>query len=334
MSKLNIVILAAGLGKRMHSALPKVLHPLAGKPLLTHVLDTARALSPRQICVVYGHGGEAVRQAINDENLTWVQQVPQLGTGHALMQALPHLNDEGATLVLYGDVPLTRIETLERLILMAAEKTVALLTVQMAEPTGYGRILRNEVGEVIAIIEEKDASEAQRQIREINTGIMVIPNEYLQNWLHTLENNNAQKEYYLTDVVAMAVRDGVRVEAAQPDYGWETIGVNSKTQLANLERIYQNESAQRLLEQGVTLADPSRIDVRGQLKCGRDVEVDIDCIFEGNVELGDGVKVGAHCILKNVSVASGSAIAPYSLIEDAEIGDNCRIGPYARIRPG
>jgi bifunctional UDP-N-acetylglucosamine pyrophosphorylase/glucosamine-1-phosphate N-acetyltransferase len=333
-SKLNIVILAAGLGKRMHSALPKVLHPLAGKPLLTHVLDTARALSPRQICVVYGHGGEAVRQAINDENLTWVQQVPQLGTGHALMQALPHLNDEGATLVLYGDVPLTRIETLERLILMAAEKTVALLTVQMAEPTGYGRILRNEVGEVIAIIEEKDASAAQRQIREINTGIMIIPNEYLQNWLHTLENNNAQKEYYLTDIVAMAVRDGVRVEAAQPDYGWETIGVNSKTQLANLERIYQNQWAQRLLEQGVTLADPSRIDVRGQLKCGRDVEVDIDCIFEGNVELGDGVKVGAHCILKNVNAASGSAIAPYSLIEDAEIGDNCRIGPFARIRPG
>jgi bifunctional UDP-N-acetylglucosamine pyrophosphorylase/glucosamine-1-phosphate N-acetyltransferase len=334
LSKLNIVILAAGLGKRMHSALPKVLHPLAGKPLVAHVLDTARALSPRQICVVYGHGGEAVRQAINDENLIWVQQVPQLGTGHALMQALPYLDKEGATLVLYGDVPLIRIETLERLISMAADKRFALLTVEMADPTGYGRIVRNEAGGVIAIIEEKDASETQRQIKEINTGIMVVPNEYLQNWLSTLKNNNAQKEYYLTDIVAMAVRDGVQVEAAQPDYVWETIGVNSKRQLANLERIYQNESAQQLMEQGVTLVDPSRIDVRGQLKCGSDVMIDIDCIFEGNVELGDGVKVGAHCVLRDVHVASGAAIAPYSLIEDAEIGNNCRIGPYARIRPG
>lgn len=334
MSKLNIVILAAGLGKRMHSALPKVLHRLAGKPLLAHVLDTARALSPRRICVVYGHGGEAVPQAINDENLTWVQQAPQLGTGHALMQALPHLDGEGVTLVLYGDVPLTRIETLERLISTAGKGTLSLLTVEMEDPSGYGRIVRDEAGQVVAIIEEKDASEAQRQIRETNTGIMVIPNEYLHNWLHNLENNNAQKEYYLTDVVAMAVRDGVKVEAIQPDHVWETIGINSKMQLANLERIFQNESAQRLLEQGVTLADPSRIDVRGQLTCGRDVMVDIDCIFEGRVELGDGVKVGAHCILKNVRVAAGTAIAPFSLVEDTEIGKNCRIGPYARIRPG
>jgi bifunctional UDP-N-acetylglucosamine pyrophosphorylase/glucosamine-1-phosphate N-acetyltransferase len=333
-SKLNIVILAAGLGKRMHSALPKVLHPLAGKPLLAHVLDAARALSPRRICIVYGHGGEAVPQTINDENLTWVQQVPQLGTGHALMQALPHLDEEGVTLVMYGDVPLTRIETLERLISTAGKGTLALLTVEMEDPSGYGRIVRDEANRVIAIIEEKDASEAQRQIRETNTGIMVIPNEYLHDWLHNLENNNAQKEYYLTDIVAMAVRDGVKVEATQPDHVWETIGINSKTQLASLERVFQNESAQRLLEQGITLADPSRIDVRGQLKCGRDVMIDIDCIFEGRVELGDGVKVGAHCILKNVRVEDGSAIAPFSLVEDTEIGKNCRIGPYARIRPG
>jgi bifunctional UDP-N-acetylglucosamine pyrophosphorylase/glucosamine-1-phosphate N-acetyltransferase len=333
-SKLNIVILAAGLGKRMHSALPKVLHPLAGKPLLAHVLDSARALSPQKICVVYGYGGEAVPKAINDENLTWVQQVPQLGTGHALMQTLPHLDEEGVTLVLYGDVPLTRVETLERLISTAGKGTLALLTVEMADPSGYGRIVRDEAGQVIAIIEEKDASEIQRQIRETNTGIMVIPNEYLHDWLHNLENNNAQKEYYLTDIVAMAVRDGVKVEAAHPDHAWETIGINSKMQLTTLERIFQNESAQRLLEQGVTLADPSRTDVRGQLTCGTDVMIDIDCIFEGRVELGDGVKVGAHCILKNVRIAAGSAIAPFSLIEDTEIGKNCRIGPYARIRPG
>ncbi|MEO8767009.1 MAG: bifunctional UDP-N-acetylglucosamine diphosphorylase/glucosamine-1-phosphate N-acetyltransferase GlmU, partial [Nitrosospira sp.] len=334
MSKLNIVILAAGLGKRMHSALPKVLHPLAGKPLLGHVLDTAHSLSPHRICVVYGHGGEAVPQAIEDERLIWVQQMPQLGTGHALMQALPHLNNTGMTLVLYGDVPLTTLETLRRLIATAGSKDFALLTVELADPVGYGRIVRNEAGGIVAIVEEKDASKSQRQIREINTGIMVIPNQYLHGWLHKLENKNAQKEYYLTDIVAMAVKDGVKVEAIQPAHAWETIGVNSKTQLAALERIHQNECAKKLLDQGVTLADMSRIDIRGQLDCGRDVEIDINCIFEGHVQLDDGVKVGAHSILKNVKVAAGSAIAPFCLIEAAEIGKNCRIGPYARIRPG
>ncbi len=339
MPKLNIVILAAGLGKRMHSALPKVLHRLAGKPLLGHVLDTARALSPQNICVVYGHGGETVRQTMADETLTWVQQVPQLGTGHALMQALPHLGTEGATLVLYGDVPLTSVDTLQRLIGMAGGETggvetLALLTVELAAPTGYGRILRNDASGIVAIVEEKDASESQRQIREINTGIMVIPNQWLGGWLHKLENNNAQQEYYLTDIVAMAVTDGLSVKSAHPGHSWEVAGVNSKVQLAELERIYQSESAQTLLEQGVTLADPSRIDIRGQLTCGRDVEIDIDCIFQGHVQLGDGVKVGAHSILKDVNVAADSAIAPFSLIESAEIGRNCRIGPYARIRPG
>lgn len=335
MSKLNIVILAAGLGKRMHSALPKVLHLMAGKPLLGHVLDTGRALSPQRICVVYGHGGDAVPQAIGDETITWVRQMPQLGTGHALMQALPHLDKNGMTLVLYGDVPLTSIETLKRLIAIAGEKTFSLLTVELADPAGYGRIVRdNETGDIAAIVEEKDASKSQREIHEINTGIMVIPNQYLHGWLHKLENNNAQKEYYLTDIVAMSVKDGVKVEAAQPAYAWETIGINSKAQLAALERIFQNESAKKLLDQGVTLADMSRIDIRGQLDCGRDVEIDINCIFEGHVQLEDGVKVGAHSILKNVKVAAGSTIAPFSLIEAAEIGKNCRIGPYARIRPG
>ncbi|MBA2658353.1 MAG: bifunctional UDP-N-acetylglucosamine diphosphorylase/glucosamine-1-phosphate N-acetyltransferase GlmU [Nitrosospira sp.] len=335
MSKLNIVILAAGLGKRMHSALPKVLHLVAGKPLLGHVLDTGRALSPQRICVVYGHGGDAVPQAIGDETITWVRQMPQLGTGHALMQALPYLDKDGMTLVLYGDVPLTSIETLKRLIAIAGEKTFSLLTVELADPAGYGRIVRNdETGDIAAIVEEKDASKSQREIQEINTGIMVIPNQYLHGWLHKLENHNAQKEYYLTDIVAMSVKDGVKVEAAQPAYAWETIGINSKTQLAALERIFQNESAKKLLDQGVTLADMSRIDIRGQLDCGRDVEIDINCIFEGHVQLEDGVKVGAHSILKNVKVAAGSTIAPFSLIEAAEIGENCRIGPYARIRPG
>jgi bifunctional UDP-N-acetylglucosamine pyrophosphorylase/glucosamine-1-phosphate N-acetyltransferase len=334
MLKLDIVILAAGLGKRMHSALPKVLHPLAGKPLLAHVLDTARALSPRQICVVYGHGGDAVPNAVADESLICVRQEPQLGTGHALMQALPHLGREGMTLVLYGDVPLTSLETLEKLIATAADETFALLTVELANPSGYGRIVRNDTGAVLAIVEEKDASEPERKIREINTGIMVIPNRYLQGWLHKLENNNAQKEYYLTDVVGMAGRDGITIEAVQPKHDWETTGVNSKAQLADLERIYQREYARKLLEQGVTLADPSRIDIRGKLSCGRDVTIDVGCIFEGQVHLGDGVRVGAYTILKGASVEAGSVIAPFSLIEAAEIGKDCRIGPYARIRPG
>lgn len=335
MSELNIVILAAGLGKRMNSASPKVLHSLAGKPLLVHVLDAARALSPKRICVVYGHGGEAVPQAIGDAALAWAQQMPQLGTGHAVMQALPHLDKHGMTLVLYGDVPLTSAESLKKLISAAGEDALGLLTVELTDPFGYGRIVRSsETGEIAAIVEEKDASTSQREIREINTGIMAIPNQHLHVWLHNLENNNAQKEYYLTDIVAMAVKDGVRVKATHPEHAWETVGVNSKAQLATLERIYQGEYAAKLLEQGVTLADPGRIDVRGHLVCGRDVEIDINCIFEGNVQLDDGVKIGAHSILKSVKVAAGSVIAPFSLIESSEMGRNCRIGPYARIRPG
>ena len=334
-SKLNIVVLAAGLGKRMYSALPKVLHPLAGKPLLVHVLDTARALSPHTTCVIYGHGGETVPQTIADESLIWAQQVPQLGTGHAVMQALPHIEKEGITLILYGDVPLTSVETLRKLIATAGKQTLGLLTVELADPAGYGRIVRHsETGEVAAIVEEKDASESQRSISEINTGIMAVPNRYLHSWLYKLENHNAQGEYYLTDIVAMAVKDGVKVETVNPAYVWETTGVNSKVQLAGLERIYQTTQANKLLEQGVALADPSRIDIRGKLSCGRDVMIDINCLFEGDVQLDDGVKVGAHTILKDVRVAADSVIAPFSLIEAAEIGRNCRIGPYARIRPG
>ncbi len=319
----------------MHSTLPKVLHPLAGKPLISHVLTTARALLPGKICVVYGHGGELVPQLINDDELIWVKQDPQMGTGHALMQTLPHLDHDGVTLVLYGDVPLTSVETLKELVAISAERTLALLTLELDDPSGYGRIVRSSGGkEVIAIVEEKDASKSEQQIREINTGIMVAPNQFLHNWLPKLENKNSQKEYYLTDIVKIAVADRVKVEATHPEYSWETLGINSKVQLAALERIYQDETAGRLLDQGVTLADPSRIDIRGQLICGSDVSIDINCIFEGSVQLGDNVRVGANCILKNTKVLAGTQIAPFSLIEDAEIGKDCRIGPYARIRPG
>ena len=335
MKELNIIILAAGLGKRMNSSLPKVLHSLAGKSLLSHVLDTANALLPHRICVVYGHGNDAVRDAIDNNELIWVKQEPQLGTGHALMQALPHLDKKGLTLVLYGDVPLISFETLQKLISASLKENLALLTVRLDEPAGYGRIVRDtEANNIIAIVEDKDANIDQQKIKEINTGIMVIPNANLHEWLPKLENKNSQKEYYLTDIVAIAAKAGEKIEAAHPSNNWEVLGVNSKIQLAALERTYQRNYAEKLLEQGVTLTDPSRIDIRGELICGKDVEVDINCIFEGEVILADGVKIGAHCILKNVKIGAGTTILPFSLIEDADIGKNCRVGPFSRIRPG
>ena len=334
MSKLNIVILAAGVGRRMNSSLPKVLHTLADRPLLLHVIDTARTLSPEKICIVYGHGGDTVRETITDEDLLWAKQNPQLGTGHAVMQSLPFLDEEGITLVLYGDVPLVSSDTLKRLCDVSEGKHGALLTAILEEPSGYGRIIRTTDDNISAIVEEKDADAAQKSVQEINTGVMIIPNNYLHTWLPQLKNNNAQQEYYLTDLVAMAVSHGVKVMSAQPAALWEIMGVNSKRQLAELERIYQLETANTLLEKGVRLADPSRIDVRGKLKCGRDVDIDVNCIFEGDVTLADQVKIGANCILKKVTVAAGAVIAPYSHIEDAEIGAACKIGPYARIRPG
>ncbi|MCX7176528.1 MAG: bifunctional UDP-N-acetylglucosamine diphosphorylase/glucosamine-1-phosphate N-acetyltransferase GlmU [Proteobacteria bacterium] len=330
---MNVVILAAGQGKRMHSDLPKVLQPLAGRPLLAHVVDTARALQPGIICVVHGHGGEWVREVLAAPDITWVKQEPQLGTGHALLQALPHLDPTRLTLVLYGDVPLTKLETLQRLVAIARESRVALLTANLAHPHGYGRIVRSE-GVIRRIVEEKDADDAERLIGEINTGILVAPTDSLARWLPTLGKRNAQGEYYLTDIVALAVAEGLAVDSAQPDETWETEGVNNMSQLAALERIYQQELAARLMELGVRLADPDRIDVRGELLCGRDVFIDVGCVFEGRVELADGVEIGPHCVLKNVVVGAGSRIAAFSHLDDARLGANNRVGPYARLRPG
>ena len=330
---MNIVILAAGMGKRMQSALPKVLHPLAGKPLLSHVITTARALSPSRLCVIYGHGGDMVPELLQAPDLAFARQEPQLGTGHAVMQAIPHLDDEASTLILYGDVPLTAASSLQALLDIAGKEKLAILTIEMENPTGYGRIVR-EQGEIVRIVEQKDASDAERAIQEINTGIMVVPTTKLKEWLATLSNNNAQEEYYLTDIVARAVADRVPVVSAQPSALWETLGVNSKVQLAELERIYQRNLANALLEQGVTLADPTRLDVRGSLICGRDVSIDVGCVFEGKVTLEDGVSIGAHCVINNARIGKGADIKPFCHIEDAIVGAASVIGPYARLRPG
>ena len=336
---MNVVILAAGMGKRMQSALPKVLHPLAGKPLLRHVIDTAGSLSPSKLCVIYGHGGAAVPEMVGKLaeqtgiRIDTALQQPQLGTGHAVMQAVPELDENVPTLVLYGDVPLTTAASLGRLVEAAGTDKLAILTVEQANPFGLGRIVR-ENGSIVRIVEEKDASEAERAIREINSGIMCIPTVHLKRWLAALSNNNAQGEYYLTDIVAQAVADGVPVVSAHPSAEWEVAGVNSKVQLAELERRHQLNIANALLEQGVTLMDPARIDVRGELVCGRDVVIDVGCVFEGRVELADGVTVGPHCVLVNAKIGAGAQIKPFCHIEDAVVGDKSQIGPYARLRPG
>ena len=330
---MNVVILAAGMGKRMQSDLPKVLHPLAGKPLLSHVISTAKALNPSRICVVYGHGGDLVPSQLAAEDVRFVLQSPQLGTGHAVMQASDALDDSAPTLVLYGDVPLTTATTLQTLVDKAGKERLAVLTVDLEDPTGYGRIVR-ENNRIVRIVEQKDASDSERAIREVNTGILVAPTRALKSWLSKLSNNNAQQEYYLTDIIAMAVKEGTPVESAQPAQVWETLGVNSKVQLAELERIYQRAIANALLEQGVTLADPNRIDVRGELHCGRDVSIDIGCVFEGEVVLGDGVVIGANCVIRDAKIHSGAMIKPFSHIDGTRIGSDAQIGPYARLRPG
>jgi len=332
MIPLNIVILAAGKGTRMYSDIPKVLHKLAGKPMVQHVVDCAQQLTPKQICVVYGHGGEAVPKALATSDAIFVMQEPQLGTGHAVQQAMPHLADDSQTLILYGDVPLIQHATLHQM--RHAGEGLTLLTVNLTNPTGYGRIVRNGLGDVISIVEEKDATAEQREIYEVNTGIMLASSRSLKSWLDNLKNNNSQGEYYLTDIVAMAVAEGVAVHTVQPADEWETHGINSKTQLAVLERTWQQVEAAKLMAKGVTLTDPARFDVRGNLVCGRDVEIDVGCIFEGEVSLGDNVQIGAYCIIRNATIAEGTQISPYTHIDTSIVGADCRIGPYARLRPG
>jgi bifunctional UDP-N-acetylglucosamine pyrophosphorylase / glucosamine-1-phosphate N-acetyltransferase len=333
-SPLNIAILAAGKGKRMRSGLPKVLHPLGGRPLLAHVLDTARTLAADRICVVYGHGGEAVRARFPEPDLAWALQDPPQGTGHALAQALPQLAADGVTLVLFGADPLARASTLESVIRHARQGALSLLTIELDDPTGYGRIVRGPDGTVTAIVEEKDATPEQRAIREINTGVMAAPTAYFARWLKAVDNRNASGEYYLTAVIALARNEGVAIETSCAGTLIETLGVNTMRELAQLERLYQRAQADALLDAGVTLADPDRIDIRGTLACGADVAIDVGCVFEGAVHLADGVAIGANCVLKNVTIEAGAQVLPFCHLEDATIGANCRVGPYARLRPG
>jgi len=333
-SPLNIAILAAGQGKRMRSGLPKVLHPLGGRPLLAHVLDTARKLAADRICVVYGHGGEAVRARFPEPDLAWALQDPPQGTGHALTQALPQLAPDGVTLVLFGADPLARASTLESVVRHARQGVLSLLTIELDDPTGYGRIVRGPDGAVTAIVEEKDATPEQRAIREINTGVMAAPTACFARWLTAVDNRNASGEYYLTAVIALARKEGVAIETSRAASLIETLGVNTMRELAQLERLYQRAQADALLDAGVTLADPDRIDIRGALACGADVMIDVGCVFEGTVRLADAVTIGANCVLKNVTVEVGSQVLPFSHLEGAAIGANCRVGPYARLRPG
>jgi bifunctional UDP-N-acetylglucosamine pyrophosphorylase/glucosamine-1-phosphate N-acetyltransferase len=333
---MNIVILAAGLGKRMHSKLPKVLQPLAGRPMLDWVLESASPLAPQGTVVVVGHGAELIRERYADRpGVRFALQSEQLGTGHALRCALPQIDPaDPATLVCLGDVPLLKRATLERMREKAADGALVLLTVNLENPAGYGRIIRSAEGAVIAIVEEKDADAAQKAVHEVNTGIMVLPTARLEKWLGELGNANAQGEYYLTDLIGFAARDGVRIETAQPDHAWEVEGVNSKAQLAALERTYQRTVAEGLMERGVTLIDPARIDVRGELTCGNDVEIDVGCVFEGRVVIGNGVKVGPYCVIRDTEIKDGAEILAFSHFDGAVVGPECRVGPYSRLRPG
>ena len=335
MQQLSVVILAAGKGKRMVSDLPKVLHSVGGKPLLARVLATASGLEAAVRVVVYGHGGDQVKTALAGEpGVLWVDQAEQLGTGHAVAQALPLLDDAGVTLVLYGDVPLTRRETLQPLVDQARQGKLALLTVELADPSGYGRIVRNDQGQVQRIVEEKDATPAERNLQEVNTGILAAATAKLRGWVAELGNDNAQGEYYLTDVVALAVRDGVLVEPFTATEAAEVQGVNDRRQLAELERFYQARQAETLMDRGATLLDPARVDVRGEVATGKDVVIDVNVVFEGVVRLGDRVKIGPFCVLKDAVIGDDVEIFSHSRIEGAEVGAGSQIGPFARLRPG
>ena len=333
MQELDIVILAAGKGTRMRSQIPKVLHTLAGKPMVQHVLDTASALQPDRTHVVIGHGANQLREALADNAVQFAVQNEQKGTGHAVAQALEHLGT-GSVLILYGDVPLLKRESLVELLAHVDEQHMGLLTVTLDDPYGYGRIVRNEAGDAVAIIEQKDASSAQLAITECNTGIMAMTSAQLKRWLPQLSSNNAQGEYYLTDVIAMAAEEGIKVRTAQPEKAVEVEGVNNRSQMARLERVYQLQFADKLMEQGVALADPSRIDVRGKLTCGHDVFIDIGCVFEGDVELGEGVRIGPYSVIKNSTIGAESVIETHSVIEGTVAAGRNQIGPFARLRPG
>lgn len=334
---LDIVIMAAGKGTRMKSSLPKVLHKLAGRSLLQHVLDTAATLGADRIITITGHGAELVEAAVQAPHLQFVRQMPQLGTGHAVQQAVPALHAEGITLILNGDVPLIHAETARALVEACDGTRLALLTIDLADAAGYGRIVR-EGDAVRAIVEHKDATPAQREIREVYTGMMAVPTGLLKRWLSQLKNDNVQGEYYLTDIVAMAVADQVAVVAAQPVAEVEVLGVNSPVQLAELERLHQRALAVRFMEAGVRLADPARFDVRGSLACGTDVEIDVNCVFEGDVSLGDGVRIGANCVIRNARIAANVVIHPFTHIDGealgVKVGTGSLIGPFARLRPG
>lgn len=333
---LSVIILAAGKGTRMNSRLPKVLQPLAGQPLLGHVLAQAQRLQVDRVITVYGHGGEQVKTTFADQDIEWVEQAEQLGTGHAVQVTLPVLPQTGQSFILYGDVPLVQPETLQRL-QQAASTGIAMITLNLDNPTGYGRIVRvpqDQHGKIQRIVEHKDASEVEKQITEVNTGIYCVDNARLHQWLPKLSNQNVQGEYYLTDIVEMAVKDGLEIGSVQPTFAFEVEGVNDRLQLSNLERRYQAYQAEQLLKAGVTLFDPSRFDLRGTLSVGQDVRIDVNVIIEGDCYLGDGVVVGAGCILKNARVGAGTVIQPYSILDDVTVGANTAIGPFARLRPG
>ncbi len=331
---LDIVILAAGQGTRMDSDLPKVLQPLAGRPMLAHVLERSAGLDAETVHIVYGHGGDQVPKALADWPVEWILQKQQLGTGHAVTKAMPHIADSSLVLVLYGDVPLVSEATLAALLEKADSGSLALLSVMLADPTGYGRIIRNEKGQAQKIVEQEEANETELTVCEVNTGILACPAGHLRNWLAKLNNDNSQGEYYLTDVIAMAVADQYPVDVLIAPGEIEVMGVNDKQQLAELESANRAEKAARLMRDGVTLLDPARVDVRGKLSCGRDVVIDINAVFEGDVELGDGVSIGPNVIIRNSKLAAGCTVHANTVIEDAEIGESCELGPFARVRPG
>jgi bifunctional UDP-N-acetylglucosamine pyrophosphorylase/glucosamine-1-phosphate N-acetyltransferase len=331
---IKTLILAAGQGTRMRSKLPKVLHKIADRALLHHVYDTSAQLENNTIFVIYGHGGDLVKNQLAQLQVTWIEQAQQLGTGHAVQQAASHIKDDDVVLVLYGDVPLLQKSTLDTLLTNVSEKSLALLTVSLANPTGYGRIVRDDHQHVLKIVEQKDATDVEKKITEVNTGILATHGGKLKNWLARLGNNNAQKEYYLTDIIEMAVNDGLSVITNQPHNEDEVLGVNNRQQLAHLERVFQLQQANRLMEAGVTLRDPARIDVRGHFsQLGQDIEIDVNVVFEGVNQIADNVKIGANCVIKNAVIGENVEIFSHSVIENAIVGANCRVGPFARLRP-